>query len=125
MKAYIILTGLLLVGKLALAQEAQPNPASRALIDDRTEKKVTIDNSKSPLYIIKAGDEQIATGKNSDVIERIKTVCIVSVNALKKKDEIKPYGKAGKNGVVIITIDKDKCPELYQSFKDEAEKKVH
>ncbi|WP_075349206.1 Spy/CpxP family protein refolding chaperone [Algoriphagus marinus] len=73
--------------------------------------KVTIEaeNSNpdtSPLYIVKSNNTNLTIPQGA--LEKINPHDIESINVLKDKAATDLYGEKGKNGVIIITLKKDK-----------------
>lgn len=66
-----------------------------------------------PLYIIKSHNKEF---KVKD-ISILNPNAIQAISVLKDSSAINKYGNEAKNGVVLITVNDDKYPELYKEIK--------
>jgi TonB-dependent SusC/RagA subfamily outer membrane receptor len=88
---------LLFVSAASFAQETKKEGAIKLINQNTTQQ-----NLPTPLYIL---DDVEMPGSD---LGSLKSEDIESVQVLKEKKAVEPYGEKGKNGVVIITTKKYK-----------------
>lgn len=98
MKKFIYTFALLLfVSTASFAQETKKEGAIKLINQNATQQ-----NLPTPLFIL--DDVEMA----SNDLGTLKSEDIESIDVLKEKKAVEPYGEKGKNGVVIITTKKYK-----------------